>query len=240
MEEAAAIRRAALDAVGDVEPAGLRERIGSYLDDGSVVPGVLTLLTVGSVTESPVPSLGSVDSDLAEDSHKGDELATPVAERAAGVQLIYEGLRLTRELAHANPWEGGNSDEADLDVLVADVLVARGFFLLARTEASEAAVETVRAFGRDQTVRRETDNPALDRNLEADVLELAVVAGTAAGGQTAPPQLREFAATAARETTDERGFAPSDSFFSEALLRRLWTVVPDPTSGEGVTPSVDD
>lgn len=227
MEEAAAIRRAALDAVGDVEPAGLRERIGSYLDDASMVPGVLTLLTVRSATDR---TLTDTESDQLD----------PIARRAVGVQLIYEGLRLTRELAHTEPWTTGDGDEADLDVLVADVLVSRGFFLLARTEAAEAAVETVRAFGRDQTVRREMDNSSLDNNLEADVLELAVVAGTAVGGQTATPGLREFAASAARESSAASGFAESKSFFSEAFRSRLRTFVPDPATGEGVTPSVDD
>ena len=227
MEEAAAIRRAALDAVVDVEPVGLRERIDSYLDDGSMVPGVLTLLTVRSATDRALSDTDDDQLDL-------------IAKRAAGVQLIYEGLRLTRKLAHTEPWMTGDSDDADLDILVADVLVARGFFLLARTEAAEAAVETVRAFGRDQTVRRETDDSALDGNLEADVLELAVVAGTAVGGQTATPSLREFAARAAHESSTERGFAAAEPFFSEAFRSRLRTFVPDPATGEGVTPSVDD
>lgn len=172
MEEAAAVRKAALAAVDDVEPARLCGRIADRLDDASVAPGVLTLVSAGAVAEGP---------------------AKDVTDRAAGVQLIYEGLRLTRSLARTDPWAGPDRDRADLDILVADILVARGFYLLARTEAATAAVEVVRAFGTDQTVRRETDDPSLDRNLEADVLELAVVAGTTAAGGRASARLREYA-----------------------------------------------
>jgi hypothetical protein len=230
MEEAAAIRRAALDAVGDVEPVGLRERIGSLLESSSMVPGVLTLLTVETVADTTSTS-------LARDSGSLDQ----VAQRGAGVQLIYDGLRLTRQLAQTEPWTDVDSDDADLDVLVADVLVARGFFLLARTDASETAVETVRAFGRDQTVRRTADDPALDRNLEADVLELAAVAGSTAdsGGTTA--QFREYAAElAATVETPTDGFHSPDAFFPTNVRDRLRTLATESPGSEGVTPSVDD
>lgn len=164
MDEAAAVRRAALGAVGDVTPPALRDDIEGVLADGSLLPGVVALATATAAGAS-------------EDAN--------LAERAAGVQLVYDGLRLTRRLAHENPWAGDDSDAADMEILAADVLVARGFRLLAPTDAAERAVEVVRAFGRDQTDRRTTSDPVrFDRQLEGDVLELALVAGaTAAGGR---------------------------------------------------------
>jgi hypothetical protein len=221
MQEAAAVRRAALGAVEDIDPVRLRERLEEQLSAGSSVPGVLTLRSVEAVTDRAV--------DLEEPS------LDPLAQRAAGVQLIYDGLALTRELAQEEPWEAGDRDGGDLAILAADVLVARGFYLLARTEAADAAVETVRAFGRDQTVRRTANDPTLDRNLEADVLELAVIAGTTAAGGHATPRLREFAAGLA----EEAGFPPADQFF-EGVGDSLGTLAGDAPANEGVPTSVDD
>ena len=177
MEEAAAVRRAACEATADVVPAELRETIEDHVADGSSVPGALTLLSARAVSgEDP----------------------EAFVEQAAGVQLIYDGLRLTRAVARSNPWRepdavaaDGNGpprdDDADMAILAADVLVSRGFYLLARTAAAEEAVGVVRAFGRDQTDREAatTDRAAdLDRRLEGDILELAVTTGvTAAGGR---------------------------------------------------------
>src|SRR6056297_1877922 len=105
MEEVAAVRRAALAAVDDVEPDRLHERIDARLDDASLAPGVLTLVSAGATSDPPV------------------DLTDGVADRAAGVQLIYEGLSLTRQLAHDDPWVNGNRDTANLDILIADILV---------------------------------------------------------------------------------------------------------------------
>lgn len=188
MEEVAAVRRAASDATADVVPEELRETIDDHVDAGSTVPGVLTILSAGAT---------------------GDDLDA-IAERAAGVQLIYEGLRLTRTLVQSDPWTSGNRDDADMDILAADVLVARGFYLLARTEAAEAAVGVVRSFGRDQTERETDDRPeSFDRNLEADVLELALIAGsTASGGH--PVDAARIAADIAPE---DHPFQAADHFF---------------------------
>jgi hypothetical protein len=220
MDEAAAVRRAARHAVEDVEPEPLRERIESHLESASMVPGVLTLLCVRAFDDGT--NTFAVD--------PAGDLADPVAERAAGVQLIYDGLRLTRDLAHEEPWAGVQradsddraealraADDADLAILAADVLVARGFYLLARTEAAGAAVGVVRAFGRDQTVRRRTGEDGLDRNLEADVLELAAVAGATVAGRTATPGLREYAAGLA----NGHPFGNEPAFFPETVTERL-------------------
>ena len=225
MDEAGATRQAALGAVRDVEPAGLRERIDDWLGGSSAVPGVLTIHFARAATSTAVGPDG--------------ELSDPLSERAAGVQLIYEGLRLTRQLVHDEPWDDGETDAADLDVLVADVLVARGFFLLAKTEAADRAVETVRAFGRDQTVRREADDASLDANLEADALELAAVAGASLGEQGVPAGVRGFTAELAG-SLDGDGFPPIEEVIGDAELEQLRALTTGKGGSDGLTTSVDD
>jgi hypothetical protein len=233
MDEAAVTRRAALEAVEDVEPTRLQDRIGQQLERGSMVPGALTILSVRALADGRASPL----------TDEGDSLLDPVAKRAAGVQLIYDGLRLTRTLAHDEPWVDGDRSAGDLDVLVADVLVARGFHLLARTEAAATAVETVRAFGQDQTVRTETDDASLNLNLEADVLELAVVAGANLGERGLSPGVTEFATEMAarcdRTKSEASGFPATGAVFSEKTVDRLSALGGD-SGGESVTTSVDD
>jgi hypothetical protein len=191
MDDAVRTREAAREALADVEPEALAGALDDRLADAPMTPGALVLLCARVLD-------AGADADA-------------VAERAAGVQLIYEGLRLTRTLAHEEPWlaDPDSDIDADLDIVAADVLVSRGFYVLARTGAADQAVETVRRFGRDQTLRREEtealDREALDRNLEADVFELAVVAGVDIGGETPSPALREYAAGLARELDVENG-----------------------------------
>jgi hypothetical protein len=160
--------------VADVTPERLREVIFDVLDDGAMTPGALALL-----------SARAVDAD--------DASGTPVESRAAGVQLIYEGLAVTRSLAREEPWAAGEDHlDSDMAILAADVMVSQGFYLLARTEAAGKAVDTVQSFGRDQT-RQRTADESESCALEADVFELAVVAGTSAAGVETPAGLREFA-----------------------------------------------
>lgn len=204
MDNAVRARRAARDALADIEPERLREVLRDRLADASMTPSVLTLLSARTLD-------AAVDAD-------------PLVERAAGVQLIYEGLRLTRTLAHDEPWANGEDDaarRADLDILAADVLVSRGFYLLARTETAERAVEVVRAFGRDQTRRRDdgADRAALDRNLEADVFVLAVAAGTTAVGIDPGDELLDYAAGLAREF--EGDLPPPDAALPETTADRI-------------------
>ncbi|WP_415378531.1 hypothetical protein [Halosimplex sp. TS25] len=263
MEEAAAVRVAATDAVGDVEPDRLRERIRERLEDGSMAPGVLTVLSArAAASRAPEGDATSISLDA-------------VAERGAGVQLIYEGLRLTRTLSQDPPWErdgatagprsdeladgvpengvnGGSSgtehrewtdggdvtlsdadgvpadpadpvatteaDAADMDILVADVMVARGFYLLARTEAAAEAVAVVRSFGGDQTRRRTTGDETFDGNLEVDVFELAAVAGAAAAGGEATADLRAHVGEMART---EGALPLAEGLFSDATPAAL-------------------
>ncbi|GAB7090284.1 hypothetical protein JCM18237_05550 [Halorubrum luteum] len=208
MDDAARAREAARDALVDVEPEQLRAAIDERLLDAAVTPGVLSLVTARAL-EATVPTEQVVD-------------------RAAGVQLIYEGLRLTRRLAHEEPWATAATHDADIDadmeMLAADVLVSRGFSLLACTDAAAAAVDVVRAFGRDQTIRsRETVDPetatALDRNLEVDALELAVIAGTTAVGGDPPEELLAYARELAADYGGE--FPPPGRALPETTADRI-------------------
>jgi hypothetical protein len=199
MDDAVRARDAAREVIADIDPDRLRDVLSRRLDEAPMTPAVLTLRVAAA---------------LASDDVDGDGLA----QQAAGVQLIYEGLRLTRELAHDEPWatvdrepdadiDGIDADidgiDADLDILAADVFVSRGFYLLARTDAADRAVDVVRAFGRDQTLRRrpDADRTALDRNLESDVFALAAVTGAAAVGRTAAAALVDYAADLAADGT---------------------------------------
>lgn len=211
MEDAVRARNAAREALSDIEPVRLREVLDDRIADASMTPGVLTLLSARAL--APKVDLDSLHV------------------RAAGVQLIYEGLRLTRSLAHEEPWaavpDSGGDIDADLDVLAADVLVARGFYLLARTEAGDRAVEVVRSFGRDQTERdrEEADTAALDRNLEADVFELAVLAGTTAIGEEPTEELLSYACELAREYDGD--MPPARQALSETTSDHIATLTDD-------------
>ncbi len=230
MDQADNCRRAAAEAVADVDPPRLHERIEAVLDGASMLPGVVTLESAAAIASETTAGLdpeldhaldGAVDLDPTADDGDGPpvagRLSDGVLSHAAGVQLIYEGLRLTRSLAHEEPWAGSNetADEADLAILAADILVARGFYLLARTDAADKAVRTVQAFGRDQTRRNDgsDDPPSIDANLERDTLELAVLAGAAAVGETPTVRLLGIA--------DELADAVSTSFppASDCLAR---------------------
>jgi hypothetical protein len=223
MDDAARVRDAAREALADIEPPRLRDALHDRLDDASMAPAVFSLLCARALGPA-------VDVDS-------------IAERAAGVQLIYEGLRLTRTLAHDEPWttvEGESDIAADLEMLAASVLVSRGFYVLARTDAADHAVETVRAFGRDQTLRRQAgaDAAALDRNLEASVFVLATIAGATAVDADPPPALVEYAATLAHDDGD---LPPATVALAETTPEGLAALARS-TEGEGdrVPPSATD
>jgi len=217
MQDDAAVRRAALEAVDDVEPPELNDRIDALLADSNFAPGQLTVACANATLS--VRTGGP-----------NDDLPDAVLDRAAAVQLIYDGLAHTRDLSADPPWPDGDIDRGNTDILIADILVARGFYLLARTEAATDAVETVRSFGRDQTIGRGTDE-SLDANLERDVFELAAVAGTTAVGGTPSPTLREFARSLVEDVS------PS---LESGLNDRLGPVVSiDSAASDGVRTSAD-
>ncbi|KAB1193099.1 hypothetical protein GJR96_06435 [Haloferax sp. MBLA0076] len=224
MDDAVRAREAAREALSDIEPDALRAALDERLDAASLTPAVLTFVSARAVE----PNV-----DL-------NGLAT----RAAGVQLIYEGLRLTRLLARDEPWvhldsPDGDTD-ADLDILAADVLVSRGFYLLARTEAADHAVETVRAFGRDQTRLRsapDTDRAVLDSNLEVNICTLAVVAGTTAVGSPPPTALVEYAAGLAK--TQDGDLPPAAETVSESTVERIAALYRGGSGDDPVTSTAD-
>lgn len=188
------------DAVTDIMPPLFRDRIDRRLQESVTIPGLVTRLAARAA-----------DCEFS---------AEEIDRRVVGVQLIYEGLKHTRTLARFPPWDDERANDADLEILVAEVLVARGFSLLARTEAMPVAVETVRAFGRDETNRRVegSDSDPSDRALEADVFELGIIAGVTATGARCPPEARSFAvklAESMNEERDDEGNELSDSEVEE-------------------------
>ncbi|RQG88860.1 hypothetical protein EA462_10700 [Natrarchaeobius halalkaliphilus] len=251
MEEADSCRRAAFEAVADVEPPQLHDLVESVLANASMIPGVLTIESAARATTPPLENAADeADFESVEIDTEG------IYTHAAGVQLIYEGLGLTRTLAHDEPWTATSSEpiaaEADLEILAADILVARGFYLLARTDAAGKAVRTVQSFGRDQThledLRRDdgqkvdarpsqSDPAAIDANLERDVLELAVRAGAAAVEEPPSPRLLALADELAgdvapsfppvEECLNDFSFSPSDRSLEEPTTDRA-TSATDP------------
>jgi hypothetical protein len=181
MEEAARCRESVGTALRNIEPDALREAMEATIENGSTAPGALALVSARA-------ALRERDSNANPDADPSPSVPDHVDERAAGVQLIYEGLRSIRDLARDEPWKGvvtveDSSPEVDLTdenlgVLAADVLVARGFYLLARTDAAAKAVETVRNFARDRTAVRSGEDRIVE--LEVDIFQLAVIAGVTA------------------------------------------------------------
>lgn len=222
MDRVACCRRAAREAIADVEPPSLHDVLVDEIDDAVMTPGVVALESAAAA---------DADADL-----------EAVAPRAAGVQLIYEGLRLTRALAHEEPWTAADeraNARSDLEILAADILVARGFYLLARTDAADRAVRTVRAFGRDQTLREEpdADREALDAALERDVLELAVLAGAAAVGE--PPTADALALADDVADRTGTGFPPAGQCLLAGESRRPDHGPSDRTATDRATSATD-
>lgn len=222
MDEAVLVRDTARETVADIEPPALGDALTGLLTEASVAPGALTLLTARALDP---------DVDL-----------PGVAERAVGVQLIYDGLRITRLLAHTEPWTADDAEAndiaADLDVLSAVVLVSRGFYLLARTETAGRAVAVVQQFGRDQTLRQrpDADVDLLDRNLEEAVFELAVAAGATAVDGTADDDLLAVGRDLAADL-DPEALPSAESLFSETTVAEVARVA---GAGEGRVPPVAD
>lgn len=199
-------------AVSDLGPAPFRDRIDRQLRESTMAPGLLTRLAARVTGREVAPE--------------------EITSRVVGVQLIYEGLTLMRALVHFPPWDDEPANDAEIELLVAEVLVARGFSLLARTEAVPEAVELVCAFGRDETNRRagRPDSIPSDRALEADVFELAIVAGVTATGADRPPGIRGVATGLAESLADE---PDRDVLFSETVVEELDELVSGIRDGDG-------
>jgi hypothetical protein len=187
-----------------VFPQQLQDRIVDVIDEGWTVPGIVTILTAREA-----------DPGVA---------AEALYERTAGVQFIYEGLRLTRTLSRENPWPNATDDiptdassdvSADMDLLAADVLVARGAYLLTRTEASDKTVDIIRTFGFDETTRQANGVTGPDSALETDALDLAVIAGGTVADSSPPESMVEWADDLSASLTDADLPQPG-SLFSQA------------------------
>lgn len=217
MEEVARARGAAHDAVDDITPARLRDVIDDHIRGSSMLPGVLTIMTA-RVVEGPEPNAEETD-------------VSEVERLAAGVQLVYEGLRLTRTLVHDDPWSGDVPPNvpADVDVLAADVLVARGFHVLAYTDAAASAVDTVQTFGRRET-DRQCSRESAARTLEASVFDLAAVAGAAAAGAEPPRPLRHYVVGLAQAR--ERPLPPAADSLPETVEEVMRRVSAVPTADD--------
>lgn len=194
-------------AVSDVVPTPFHNRVDRQLQCSAMIAGQLTRLAARALD--------------------GDVHPEDLDRRVVAVQLIYEGLKLTRTLARVPPWEDDHASDGDIDVLVADVLVARGFALLARTEAAPEAVETIRGLARDETNRtlERSDSDVTDRALEADVFELSIVAGVTATGADRPTGTSEFATALAESMDDEP--TGGDARLSQAVIEGLEEFVGD-------------
>ncbi|GAB3691774.1 hypothetical protein GCM10028857_29580 [Salinarchaeum chitinilyticum] len=175
MEEAPRVREALRESLRSIDPDPFRARLERTLEGRPLTPGVLTVRTARAID-------GAVSAETA-------------AHRAAGVQLTYEGLRLTRRLVETEPWPPAGEGDPDVDVVAAEVLVAKGLNQLAHTGVRGRVVEIIRRFGRTHS-RGAEESPAGDAaepTLEADFVVLAIAAGADLAVQTVPPGLIEYA-----------------------------------------------
>lgn len=161
MDEVHRVRSVAVRGTRDIVPSALGDRIESRIEDAPVDPGRVVLASARH------HGTGSIDDH---------QLAC-----AAAVVQLYEGLRITRRLIDDDPWGdvGDHPDDADLEIIAADVLVSRAVSTLARTRAAGATVQVVREFGQYQASRRVQEGGIDARELEPSVVELAAVVGVA-------------------------------------------------------------
>ncbi|MFP4591347.1 MAG: hypothetical protein ACLFMX_01740 [Halobacteriales archaeon] len=169
MDEGSGARSAAIRAVQDVTPHRLRERLETRLAAAPPAPGEVAMASARHHAEDPP---GAEAADI-----------------AGAVQQIFVGLRITRELIETDPWTGVDErpQAADLEIVAADVLLARGVARLAWTDVRHKAVAVVREFGQDQADRLAGEDHPDRRNLEASILDLAIVAGAASAGVEPDP-----------------------------------------------------
>ncbi len=182
MTGATVVRETLEQSLADIEPPAFQSRLRTLLTDISLTPAVLTVRTAQALE----PSI--------------DEEACVL--RGVGVQLTYEGLRLTRSILRDQRWDGGR-ESYYLDLLAAAVLVSRGYYYLADTGVSREAVEAARRFGRYQTYAQNGDLTEGEYSLERDFVTLAVNTGADLALQTVPPSVTAYGENLARDIGSE-------------------------------------
>lgn len=183
MDELRALRDALNGSLDDLEPPPFYDRVTTVVGDTPYTPGVLTIRTARAIDPG-------ADVEAA-------------AARGAGVQLCYEGLELTRSILRSRPWENGEDpDDYYQDLVVAEVLVSRGFYNLAETGIVNDAVDIVKRFGRTQTTADQLGSRDPDEPLEVDVLALAVNVGADLVMDGVSPSVRARSDAIARELLD--------------------------------------
>ena len=182
MDAAREVRHASRASLAGIEPAGLAQMLDEILQEASMVPGAVTMLTAERLDGSEAPSTA--------------------IDRAVGVQLSYEGLRLTRELIRdEGRYHSPDPTDGYLALVAGEVLVSRGFGELADTAVSNQAIEIVQRFSRNQTLDYHTPvgSPSNGRSLERDVVALGVAAGATAVLDSTPAFLTEYGEQLAAE-----------------------------------------
>lgn len=184
MNDVTLVRDALADSLEGVDPAPFGDRIESVLGGQTPTLAVLTVRAARALD----PAVEARDS----------------AHRGVGVQLSYEGLRLTREILRTEAWdERDDAEDYYVDLLAAGTIVSRGFQHLATSGVSDQAVDIVRRFGRVRTLEQ-TGTPDPDANsLEFDAIALAVEAGADLALESVPPAVSALGETLAAELEAE-------------------------------------
>lgn len=183
MTEVTVVRETLEQSITDLDPPAFQSRLQTRLADGPLTPAVLTVRVARTLEPS-------ADMDAC-------------ALRGAGVQLTYEGLRLTRSILQGERWDDDNANSYYLDLLAAAVLVSRGYYYLADTGVSEEAVEAARRFGRYQTYDQNGELADGEYSLEADFVALAVNTGADMALKTVPPSVTAYGESLADDIGSE-------------------------------------
>lgn len=218
MDDAARVRSETLRTVRDVSPEKLGDRISALLCEAEWTPA---LVSVASARH-----------------HGADPTEGRPFESAASVQQIYVGLAITRELIESTPWGSAtDATEADIDIIAADVLVAKGMAQLAETDAAMAAVEVVREFGQFEAERSAEAAQTGARPLEECILELAVHVGASEAGVPVDEDL--MTAVLADLSDGLRSF-PKAVLFETELNRTIDTPPSVQPTGDGLRSGASD
>jgi hypothetical protein len=205
------VRETLEQSLADVEPSAFHERLQRVISDSSLTPAVLTVHTARALEPS-----ADVDACTL---------------YGAGVQLTYEGLRLTRSILEDEPWTVADDRQTYyLDLLAAAVLVSRGYYYLADTGVSQDAVDAARRFGRYQTYAQNGGLAEDEYSLEADFVTLAVRTGADFALGTVPPSITAYGETLADDIGQDP--LPGPEAALDGVPERLRTLSSSPDRPE--------